>query len=46
MIVSNAIKIKKAIVRKKAIFVLVLSKKYSNNKNAADKNADIARNHL
>jgi hypothetical protein len=46
IIVSNAMKIKNAAVRKKAIFGLFLSKKYSNNKNVADKNADIARNHL
>jgi hypothetical protein len=46
MIVSNTIKIKKAIVRKYAILVFFLSRKKSKNKNAADKNAEIARNHL
>lgn len=46
IIVSNAMKIKNAAVRKKAIFGLFLSKKYSNNKNAADKSDNVAINHL
>jgi hypothetical protein len=46
MIVSKAIKIKKADVRKKAMVGLFLSKKNNNNKNAADKSDNVAINHL